>query len=127
MPPAGPGVPLPLAGPGVPLPLPGAGGLLPLAGPELVLADGGASVVVVGGGWVPPVLLPLLLPPGAPAMGVVCVPVPVVVAVAIGSAGVDAVATDVEPEVPAGWSARACATTTNARTIVARTRPSFVR
>ncbi len=39
----------------------------------------------------------------------------------------DAVATDGEPTVPAGWSALACATTTSAKTIVATTKPSVVR
>ncbi|MGB8876165.1 MAG: hypothetical protein WCD11_07605, partial [Solirubrobacteraceae bacterium] len=131
---------------GVPVP-PGESVLpLPLGGPGVPLAEGGVVVVVLGGdGWVLLPLPPVLLPPGSPAVTGVCGPE--AAAVGLGPAGVDvvklefvaaadgdvvaadpdAVATDGGPDVPAGWSARACATTTSAKTIVTRTSPSFVR
>lgn len=169
------GVPIPLGGAGVLVSLGGvvvlvpSGGVVPalsVGGVGVAMTDGGVGAVPGGEGWVPGVLLPLLLPSEVPATGVVCglgagavgfwsagagavalefVSVvggevePTDEGVVVGGgdpAAVDgdvvavdggAAATDGEPDVPAGWSARAWATTTSAKTIVARTRLSVVR
>jgi hypothetical protein len=109
------------------------------------LAEGGVVVVLGGEGWVLLPLPPVLLPPGSPAMTGVCGPEAATVGLGPGGADVvtlefvaaadgdvvaaepDAVPTDGGPDVAAGWSARACATTTSAKTIVTRNSPSFVR
>jgi hypothetical protein len=141
-----------LGGAGVVVSLGGEGVVVPATGAVVPLFEGGPGAVVGGEACV---LLPVLLPPASVEMGVFCrldggsvglgspgvdvMPLELAVAAAgdvvagdvvagdVVAGDGDAVATTVEPGVPAGWSARACVATTSAKTIVARIRPSVVR